>query len=84
MYLAHLTDLSFLEKSSDFSIKNIGGFSGDGGIASSNHLPRGTSDPGRFVTFPDDLDATLIGSNFPVNVRSKPVCLSASILAWKQ
>ena len=67
MYLAHFTDYFFLEKYGDFSIKNIGGFSGDGGVASHNPLPRGTFDPGRLVAFPD-INVILTRANLPITV----------------
>ena len=68
MYPAHITDHSFLEKSGDFSIKNIGGFSRDGGVVSHNPLQRETLDPGRFVAIPDNINATLTGVNLPITV----------------
>ena len=67
-YPAHLTDHSFLKKSSNFNIENIGGFSRDGGVASHNPLPRVTFDPGKIVAFPGNINATLTGANFPITV----------------
>ena len=68
LYQAQLTDGSFLEKPGNFSVKNIGGFSRDGGVASRNPLPRGTFDPGRLVAFPDNINVTLTGANLPITV----------------
>ena len=68
MYLAHLTDGSFLEKSNNFRFEYIGGFNRDGGAAWSNPLPRGTFVPGRFVTNPDYINANLTSTNSPVAV----------------
>ena len=62
-------DGSFLEKPSDFSIEDIGGFSRDGRVARSNTLPsRSMFAPSRFVTFPDYIIVTLTSANFPVIV----------------
>ena len=61
-------DGSFLEKSSDFSIENIGSFGRDGRVARSNPLPRSTFVPGRFVTFPDYINMLLTSANRPVTV----------------
>ena len=72
LYLAHLTDGSFFEKSDNFRIEDFGGFSRDGGVAWSNPLPRGTFVPGRFVTIPDYINATLTSASSPVAVLRVP------------
>ena len=59
---------SFLKKPSNFSIKNIGGFSRDAGVVSRNPLLRGTLDTGRFVAIPDNINATLTGANLPITI----------------
>ena len=59
-------DGSFLEKPSDFSIEDIGGFSRDGRVTKSNPLPRSMFVPGRFVTFPNDINVPLTSGNFPL------------------
>ena len=68
MYRAHLHNSSFLEKSVNFIIEYFGNFRGDGRITRSNPLPRGASDLGRFVIMPDNVNAPLMGANFPVTV----------------
>ena len=65
---AHLTDGSFLEKLDHFSIKNIRGFSIDGGVVSCNLLPRGTFDPGGLIASLDDINAILTSTNLPITV----------------
>ena len=65
MYLAHLTDYSHLEKSSDFRIKNIGIHSDDGGVANCNSLPRDRLGPGRFVIHPDSISVIPTSATHP-------------------
>ena len=76
LYRAHLTNCSFLKKSSHFSIEYILSLKGDSRITRSNPLPRSTILPGRFVTFSDYIDILLTGANFPVAVLR--VCDSAT------
>ena len=61
-------DGSFLEKSSDFSIENIGSFGRDGRVARSNPLLRSMFVPGRFVTVPDYIKVLLTSAYCPVTV----------------
>ena len=63
LYWTYLTNGSFLKKSSNFCIKNIGGFGRDGRVARSNPLPRSIFVPGRLVAFPDYINMLLISTN---------------------
>ena len=68
LYRAHLMNGSFLEKPSNFFIKNIGGFGRDGRVVLSNPLLRSLFVPEWFVTIPEYINMPLTSANCPLTV----------------